>query len=192
MMKIFLACFILIISAVFSSAEDTLSGIWVSSQPSQNGLTHILEYKNSGVVISSIWVMMTGSFSVEGERVTLRYDGTNDLCELVINFADDHLQSIDKSVSLERLSPKNGSVVGNWVGKDQNSQVSYVFRENGHFVYQKPMPGYTASKYVIRGNQVDTYRDGTKQGTSRWEITGGNLILTENDRKYSYVRGSSN
>jgi hypothetical protein len=49
------------------------------------------------------------------------------------------------------------------------------------------MPGYTVSRFVVKGDTIETTRDGEK-GQMKWSIIGDELKLTNDGKEYILLR----
>jgi hypothetical protein len=155
----------------------------------------IMEFNENGEVTTVHGVFLKGKFSLKDDLLTLQLEGDAEPFDIKINLTKDNLTITDffsyENVVLMRKqldTRSKTSIIGDWNGEDKyKGVVSYTFTVDGQFYYRKPMPGYTVSRFIVKGDTIETTRDGEKE-QMKWSIIGDKLKLIYDGKEYILLR----
>ncbi len=187
------------VSGAEVSTVDSLFGLWVATEKTRGGITHIMEYRSNGVAISTMRVIMKGGYTYTNGQLALQFDGDGNVAMKAVQAGETLVlgdKGSDNYIEFKRQNPGQGNlnkgIVGQWIGKNKKAQYEmYIFRDDARMLWQKPMPGHTVSNFVVTGNRMEISRDGKVQGVITWTVDGDQLTLSGDGKKFVYQRAAN-
>lgn len=178
-------------------SSTDLVGLWESSETSQGGIGHTLEFRADGSFVEATAVLVNFSYRIDGDRLILREASADDAKEidsLALRIeGDTWIQTSPDGTRLEKkrlgaAAPGRPPIEGVWRYRHPTGAMAFErYAEDGRASLRLPMTGSTGC-FQVKGDRLGLSRPPRKDLSLQFELRDGELVVTSSGKVTAYRR----